>query len=121
MSKEIIEQILEMQNYSVKEISITEKQILFRCEKKEPSYCCPHCHQQTFSGYDFTRRLIEDLPMSGKRVFIDLPIYRLYCPSCKQVVTEYLSFLQPYQRHTNRFIGFIHHLCSISTVKRCLN
>ena len=55
--------------------------------------------------------------MSGKRVFIDLPIYRLYCPNCKQVLTESLSFLQPYQRYTNRFISFIHHLCAISTVK----
>jgi len=117
MSLDIIEQILEMQNYSVKKVSITTEQVLFHCEKKELIYCCPRCKQQTFSGYDSVHRLIEDLPMSGKRVFIDLPIYRLYCPSCEQVVTEYLSFLQPFQRHTNRFMGFIHHLCAISTVK----
>ncbi len=105
------------QNYSVKKVSITPGRIILNCEKKEPIYCCPRCQQQTFSGYDSTRRLIEDLPMSGKRVFIDLPIYRLYCPNCKQVLTESLSFLQPYQRYTNRFISFIHHLCAISTVK----
>jgi len=28
-----------------------------------------------------------------------------------------LPFLQLHQRHTNRFIAFIHHLCAISTVK----
>lgn len=117
MSLDIIEQILEMQNYSVKKVTITSEQILFHCEKKEPIYCCPRCQQQTFSRYDSTRRLIEDLPMSGKRVFINLPVYRLYCPICKQVLTEHLSFLQPNQRYTNRFIGFIHHLCAISTVK----
>jgi transposase len=117
MSLDIIEQILEMQSYSVKNVSILPGLIKFRCEKKDQIYCCPRCKHQTFSGYDSSRRLIEDLPMSGKRVFIDLPVYRLYCPICKQVLTEHLSFLQPYQRHTNRFIGFIHHLCAISSVK----
>jgi len=117
MSEKIIEQILEMQNYSVKKVSITSERIVFQCEKKEQTYCCPRCKEQTFSGYDSIRRLIEDLPMSGKRVFLDLPIFRLYCPACKKVLTEYLPFLEPYQRYTNRFMTFIHHLCSISTVK----
>jgi transposase len=117
MSVEITEQILEMQNYSIKNVSITAEHVVFECEKKEPIYCCPHCKQQTFSCYDSMRRLIEDMPMSGKRVFLDLPIFRLYCSTCKKVLTEYLTFLQPYQRYTNRFIHFIHHLCAISTVK----
>jgi len=72
MSKEIIEQILGIfhqeslsgQNYSVKEVLINAKQVLFHCEKKAPIYCCPQCKQQAFSGYDSTRRLIDDLPMS---------------------------------------------------------
>lgn len=117
MSFDIIEQILEMQNFSVKKMTIQTERIVFHCEKKEKIYCCPHCKQQTFYGYDSSRRLIEDLPMSGKRVFLDVPIFRLYCPACKKVLTEYLPFLQPYQRYTNRLIRFIHHLCVISTIK----
>ena len=105
------------QNYSVKKVAINRRSVQFYCEKKEQIYCCPQCRQYTLAGYDSTRRLIEDLPMSGKRVFINLPIYRLYCSFCKSVVTEYLPFLEPYQRHTNRFKIFIHHLCCISTVK----
>jgi len=70
MSTEIIEQILEMlhqesllgQNYSVKNVSITTEHVVFECEKKEFTYCCPCCRQQIFSGYDSSRRLIEDMP-----------------------------------------------------------
>ena len=104
MSLDIIEQILEMlhkesllgQNYFEKGLTVKSGRIHIQCEKKEPIYCCPQCKQQTFSGYDSNRRLIEDLSMSGKRVFINLPIYRLYCSFCKSVVTEYLPFLEPF-------------------------
>jgi len=117
MSLDFIEQILEMQNYSTEKITIIPESVRVECRKREQIYCCPICRQQTFSGYDSSRRVIEDLAMSGKRVFIELPVYRLYCSSCKKVVTEYLPFLTPHQRHTNRFIAFIHHLCAISSVK----
>jgi len=117
MSLDIIEQILEMQNYSVEKIAIDTENVHMECKKIGQTYWCPQCKQQTISGYDSDERVIEDLPMCGKRVFLKLTVYRLYCSSCKKVLREYLSFLQPHQRHTNRFIAFIHHLCAMSTVK----
>ena len=117
MSLDIIEQILEMQNYSVEKIAIDTENFHMECKKIEQTYWCPQCKQQTISGYDSDERVIEDLPMSGKRVFLKLTVYRLYCSSCKKVLREDLPFLQPHQRHTNRLIAFIHHLCAISTVK----
>ena len=117
MSLDIIEQILEMQNYSAEKISISAESVRITFKKKESSYCCPNCRQQTFSGYDSRWRIVEDLPMSSKRVFLEIPVYRLYCSSCRKVLTEYIPFIQPLQRYTNRFIAFIHHLCAISTIK----
>lgn len=83
---------LEMQNYSVKNVLITAKRIVFQCEKRKPIYCCPYCRQQIFSVYDSSIRVIEDLPMSGKRVFPDLPIFRLYCPTCKRCLRNTCHF-----------------------------
>lgn len=112
-----MDQILEMQDYSVKKVIIEIDRILLQLEKLEHTYCCPVCKQCTLSGYDSKRLIIEDLPMSGKRVFIELPVYRIFCSACRKILTEYLPFLQPHQRYSNRFIQFIHHLCAISTVK----
>ncbi len=108
MTLSVIEQILEIQIYSVANIKIEAGVIRLECKRKEATYCCPICKQQTFSRYDSSRRVIKDLTMSGKRVFVELPVYRLYCSSCKKVATEYLPFLPPHHRHTNRFIAFIH-------------
>ncbi len=84
MSLEIMVQILGMQNYSIQNIEIQPDKINLWLEKREHSYCCPTCKQYTFSGYDLSRRTIEDLPMSDRRLFINLPVYRLYCSTCQK-------------------------------------
>lgn len=117
MSLKVIEEILGMQNYFVEKVEIMSNRIILFLQKESQVYCCPHCRQYTFSGYDSRYRLVEDLPISGKRLFLYLPIYRLWCSSCRKVTTEWIEFMSPYQRFTHRYISFIHRLCAISTVK----
>ncbi len=113
MSLKSIEEIVGLQGYSVTEMSITPQEVSLQLTKTTASYCCPTCRQTTFAGYDSTVRTIEDLPLGDKRLFLTLPIVRLSCPTCHTVQTEALPFLAPYQRHTKRFLQYIHRLCTI--------
>lgn len=56
MSLDIIEQILEMQNNSVKKIGISAKSFLLEGKKTDQDYCCPICKQRPNSEYDSIQR-----------------------------------------------------------------
>ena len=72
---------------------------------------CPKCGQTTKSYHSTYRRRIQDLPILGKSVYLNITAYRYNCEntSCDQkVFSEELSgFTGKYRRMTSRLEDFI--------------
>lgn len=75
------------------------------------NHVCPKCEQTTKSYHSTYRRRIQDLPILGKSVYLNVTAYRYKCEnsSCDQkVFSEELSgFTGKYRRMTSRLEDFI--------------
>ncbi len=88
--------------------------VLDRIEEK-PSICsgCGKVHHTPVHSVDTV--IIEDLPMSGKRVFLHVPKRRSLCHEDERIRTEELEWMRG--RVTRRFAAQIYRLTSIATNK----
>ena len=88
--------------------------VLDRIEEK-PSVCsgCGKVHHTPVHSIDTV--IIEDLPMSGKRVFLHVPKRRSLCHEDERIRTEELERMRG--RVTRRFAEHIYRLTSIATNK----
>lgn len=88
--------------------------VLDRIEEK-PSVCsgCGKIHHTPVHSIDTV--IIEDLPMSGKRVFLHVPKRRSLCHEDERIRTEELEWMRG--RVTRRFAEHIYRLTSIATNK----
>jgi transposase len=88
--------------------------VLDRIEEN-PSVCsgCGKVHHTPVHSIDTV--IIEDLPMSGKRVFLHVPKRRSLCHEDERIRTEELEWMRG--RVTRRFAEHIYRLTSIATNK----
>lgn len=118
MRLDSVTELLGIANYKVAYmVHHSEKRmdfILARIEEK-PSVCsgCGKVHHTPVHSVDMV--IIEDLPMSGKRVFLHVPKRRSVCQEDARIRTEEIEWLRG--RVTRRFAEQIYRLTSITTNK----
>ena len=118
MQKETLTELLQISQCYVSEIlSESNNEIHLRLKKYSDckSICsgCEHIHKKGFhSSYEI---IVEDLAISGRRVFLHITkaIYR--CECCKKVLSEKIDWL--YIRVTKRYAKQVYRLTGITTNK----
>ncbi|SDI63002.1 ISL3 family transposase [Desulfosporosinus hippei] len=107
---------LFLSSFYPKEVKITQvlensNGIIIFIKSLTHSHVCPKCGQTTKSYHSTYRRRIQDLPILGKSVYLNVSAYRYNCEnkSCEQkVFSEELSgFTGKYRRMTSRLEDFI--------------
>ena len=118
MRLDSVTELLGIANYRVSYmVHHSDKRIdlvLDRIEEK-PSVCsgCGKVHHTPVHSIDTV--IIEDLPMSGKRVFLHVSKRRSLCHEDERIRTEELEWMRG--RVTRRFAEHIYRLTSIATNK----
>lgn len=118
MRLDSVTELLGIANYRVSYmVHHSDKRIdlvLERIEEK-PSVCsgCGKVHHTPVHSIDTV--IIEDLPMSGKRVFLHVSKRRSLCHEDERIRTEELEWMRG--RVTRRFAEHIYRLTSIATNK----
>ena len=97
-----ITRVLDIQGYQVVDCAVGDREIHLRIERDSPGYLCPQCKQLHLWCYDRRERVVQDLPMAGKRVFLTFQQHRIECPCYGDVVTEEVGFVEPHQHQTQR-------------------
>jgi transposase len=116
MQLHTVTELLGIANYKVSHmISHSETSIGLVLERLEdkPSLCsgCGKTHHMPVHSIDSV--IVEDLPISGKRVFLHVPKRRTLCLEDDRIRTEELQWLRG--RVTRRFAEHIYRLTSITT------
>jgi transposase len=62
------------------------------------------------------RRIIRDLSMSDRQVWLQVDYRKIWCPRCGKTRVEHLSFCDSPRRLTNRLRRYIYDLCKIMPV-----
>jgi transposase len=76
---------------------------------------CSGCHTTLDTRHDSRPRHVRDLSCGDRRVYLNVPLWRLNCPGCG-VKTEELDWLASLPRYTRRFALFVGQRCRDSAV-----
>ena len=94
-------------------VSIEENshEIRLHMFSRSKSFCCPGCGEELHKLHATHHRTVQDLPILGKTVFLDIRVHDFQCqnPDCEiSAFSEtFPGFLNHYSRMTERLIDFI--------------
>lgn len=78
---------------------------------RSKSFCCPKCGEELRKLHATHHRTVQDLPILGKRVFLDIRVHDFQCqnPICEigAFSETFHGFLNHYSRMTERLIDFV--------------
>jgi len=118
MQLDSVTELLGIANYRVAYMVRHSKErigLILRRIEEQPCVCsgCGKVHHSPVHSTDTV--IVEDLPISGKRVFLHVPKRRSLCYEDDRIRTEELQWLRG--RVTRRFAEHIYRLTSITTNK----
>jgi len=112
-----IKKLLDIPGYKITDASLVDTEIHLYLEpykKKKP--LCPQCGEEHSGGYHSSQWTeAEDLPISGKRVYLHIRKRRYRCPRDGKIHTEDIPWLKKWARVTRRFAEQVSRLTAITT------
>jgi transposase len=117
MHHEAITAILGIQGFNVVGYELIGNDVLnIEMERAQRAFQCPSCGQVTFVPHDEHDVTVQDLPMSGRRVYLHFRKGRVLCCAGKPE-TEHLDWVEKNGQQTLRLRWAIHEDCKETTVE----
>ena len=112
-----IKKLLNIPEYTITDVSLSSGRIdiyLRPYRRSKPQ--CSHCKEVHTKGYHSSQWTeAEDLPISGKRVYLHIRKRRYRCPGDGKTHTEDIPWLKRWARVTRRFAEQVSRLTAITT------
>ena len=112
-----IKKLLNIPEYTITDVSLSSGRIdiyLRPYRRSKPQ--CSHCKEVHTKGYHSSQWTeAEDLPISGKRVYLHIRKRRYRCPRDGKILTEDIPWLKKWARVTLRFAEQVSRLTAITT------
>jgi transposase len=112
-----IKKLLNIPGYKITDASLFDTEIHLHLEpykKRKP--LCPQCGEEHRGGYHSSQWTeAQDLPISGKRVYLHIRKRRYRCPQDGKIHTEDIPWLKKWARVTHRFAEQVSRLTAITT------
>jgi transposase len=112
-----IKKLLNIPDYKVTDVSFSRRALhiqLVPFKRSKP--VCSWCKETHTTGYHSCQWTeAEDLPMSGKRVYLHIQKRRCRCPRDGKIHTEEIPWLKRWARVTRRFAEQVGRLTAITT------
>lgn len=75
----------------------------YKCAKESDFEVCPRCAVKSYSVHDRRWVKVQDAPIRGSGIYLQILKRRFRCPSCKKVFTEPVSGIQKGFKTTHRY------------------
>lgn len=103
--------LLNLPSLEVTQVSLNSDSLLISCQSKLGSGICPSCLQKSAVVNQRYRRRVSDLPVSGRKVYLDLEVRQFYCSDCGSHFSEKFEFVSEHSHTTTRLSNWIFMLC----------
>jgi transposase len=103
-----LDTLLHLPNATVESFREVEDFIYWKIGLINEEINCPHCQKRIAEIHQVEYVLIRDLPVFGRKVYLQVPRRQFYCYDCHKYSTERLEFVEFHHRHTHRFEESIH-------------
>lgn len=75
----------------------------YKCAKESEFEVCPKCATKSYSVHDRRWVKVQDQPIRGSGIYLNILKRRFRCPGCKKVFTEPVQGIQKGHRTTHRY------------------
>jgi transposase len=100
---EVLTQLLNIPNYKVVGVVISDDTITLDIQSIMNGANCPHCKNLCTDLHENHPRIVRDLSISGKACYLRFTRRRFFCLNCHKAFSEPLGFVQEYRDYTNRY------------------
>jgi transposase len=101
--KKVLTEILNLPGIIVEDYQKTEETIILSVKNNQKTAVCPRCGKTSHRLHQNKKRLIKDLPMGDKEVFLRINRRRFKCENCQKPFSEVLNFVGNRQNFTDRY------------------
>jgi transposase len=108
--EELYEDLLRLPNLSVNRVESEDKLIRIYCEIAEDSIC-PVCQVKNTSVNQSYERVVRDLDISGRKVYLHLKVRQYKCATCGRTHSQQFDFVSKGKSHTKRQSKWIFEMC----------
>ena len=99
--EKLYEDLLRLPNLKVNRVESAEKAIRIYCEVNEVSKC-PSCQKENKIINQRYERIVRDLDISGRKVYLHLMVKQYKCNNCGRTHSQRFSFVLKGKSHTKR-------------------
>ena len=104
------EDLLRLSNLTVNRVESEDKRIRIYCEVSSDSIC-PVCQIENTIVHQSYERVVRDLDISGRQVYLHLKVRQYKCTSCGRTHSQQFDFVSKGKSHTKRQSKWIFELC----------
>ena len=79
---------------------------------------CPYCGFLTQNIHDYRTRMVRDLPIFTKPLYLKVQINRFRCKNCNEVFSQAFESIHPGQHQTIRYREYLYKQCNGSTIQK---
>ena len=121
MNEELVfQQILNLHEVIVTNVEISETRIDIHCCNVFEESLCPSCLQKQRQVNQSYTREVRDLPISGKKVFLQITERQFHCPDCDRYFTEQFSFVEKNGHYTSRYCKHLYLQIKQSSIQQVI-
>ena len=113
---EIFSQILGIKGFNVRHVEMSDTELHLYLECEVGTGVCPRCGQTSHQVRYTYRRVLRDLPLSGKACYLHVGKRSFDCLRCRETFSESLDFADPKRDYTTRYEESIFHQVRQTTV-----
>lgn len=106
----LLNKVVRLQGLWVKDVRFEDDALVIEVRRRFRLLTCPECGTRVRSRFEEKVRRWRHLAIFGTTTWIEGPIRRMRCPSCRKVRTELVPWARPgsaFTRHFEDAVGFL--------------
>lgn len=115
------EELLELPSIKVTKVENQSSKLLIYLEFTNGSAVCPRCGSNCDQRHSSREKIIKDLPILKKKLYLKFSHRRFYCKNCDKTFMERISWLAPYEHYTTRYADWVDEAGKEIDVKKVAN
>lgn len=106
--KPLIELFLNLPDLRILDCVISDTEVHIFCESTKKTGICPSCQKETSEVRMYQEREIQDMMISGRKVYLNLKTRQFHCKDCSRFFNEMFDFVDKSGTMTKRYEKYIY-------------
>lgn len=117
MDKDTLEKLLGFTDFTADSVVVLPTQIQIHGHARFEQTVCPLCLEKCNTVNQRQTRIVRDMPVFGKEVFLHLTTRQFHCTNCQRFFYESFSFVESKRTMTIRLEKYLYQCCQDSAFK----